>query len=227
MTWLSLENVQFSHVPTGEKGHDAGTGNAYQFDLQLEAGNILAVHGRSGSGKSTLLDIIAGFLNPTVGKITLDDRDITGLPPSEREISVLFQKNNLFEHLSVLQNVCLGLSPDKTPDFRQTQRAIHMIARVGLVNFENRKASILSGGQMQRTALARELLRQTKLILLDEPFNGLDEESREVMLPMLRQAVEERRCSIILVTHDLQSVTRIVDCVGEIRDRKFTPSATG
>lgn len=96
-----------------------------------------------------------------------------------------------------------------------------MISRVGLQHFENRTISTLSGGQMQRTALARELLRQTKLILLDEPFNGLDEESREVMMVILKQAVRERQCSIILVTHDVQSIRSIVDVLAEVKDGKL------
>jgi len=221
LTLLEVENVRFSYQLNHKSGQGPDLGPIFEFDLQLDAGKIFAITGRSGSGKSTLLDLLAGFLKPVEGMIVLDDHDITNKIPSERQISILFQKNNLFEHLNVLDNVCLGLSPNKRPTKIQKQEAMRMISRVGLQHFENRTISTLSGGQMQRTALARELLRQTKLILLDEPFNGLDEESREVMMVILKQAVRERQCSIILVTHDVQSIRSIVDVLAEVKDGKL------
>jgi thiamine transport system ATP-binding protein len=221
LTLLEVENIRFSYQLSHKSGQGPGFGPIFEFDLQLDAGKIFAITGRSGSGKSTLLDLLAGFLKPSEGMIILDDHDITNEIPSERQISILFQKNNLFEHLNVLDNVCLGLCPNKRPTKIQKQEAMRMISRVGLQHFENRTISTLSGGQMQRTALARELLRQTKLILLDEPFNGLDEESREVMMVILKQAVRERQCSIILVTHDVQSIRSIVDVLAEVKDGKL------
>jgi len=217
LTLLSVENIRFSYQNSDEDRLDADLTPVFEFDLQLDAGKILAITGRSGSGKSTLLDLLAGFLKPIEGTIILDNHDITDKIPSERQISVLFQKNNLFEHLNVLDNVCLGLSPNKSPSNSQKQQAMQMISRVGLLHFESRAVSTLSGGQMQRTALARELLRQTRLILLDEPFNGLDEKSREVMMDILKQVVGERQCSVILVTHDVQSISAIVDVVAEVK----------
>jgi thiamine transport system ATP-binding protein len=221
LTLLEVENIRFSYQLNHKSGQGLDLGPIFEFDLQLDAGKIFAITGRSGSGKSTLLDLLAGFLKPFKGMIILDDHDITNEIPSERQISILFQKYNLFEHLNVLDNVCLGLSPNKRPTKIQKQEAMRMISRVGLQRFENRTISTLSGGQMQRTALARELLRQTKLILLDEPFNGLDEESREVMMVILKQAVRERQCSIILVTHDVQSIRSIVDVLAEVKDGKL------
>jgi thiamine transport system ATP-binding protein len=221
LTLLEVENIRFSYQLSHKSGQGSDFGPIFEFDLQLDAGKIFAITGRSGSGKSTLLDLLAGFLKPVEGMIVLDDHDITNKIPSERQISILFQKNNLFEHLNVLDNVCLGLSPNKRPTKIQKQEAMRMISRVGLQHFENRTISTLSGGQMQRTALARELLRQTKLILLDEPFTGLDEESREVMMVILKQAVRERQCSIILVTHDVQSIRSIIDILAEVKDGKL------
>ncbi len=221
MTWLKLEAVQFSYASTKTNSGVAGTGVEYDFSLQLGVGEILAVCGKSGSGKSTLIDLITGFLRPTSGRIILDSTDITSLPPSKRQVSVLFQNNNLFEHMGVLENVCLGLNPNSSPTTEQKQQAKHMLARVGLANYENRRADSLSGGQMQRTALARELLRGSKLILLDEPFNGLDEETRDIMLPLLKYATAEQKSSILLVTHDLKSVEEIIDGTGEVREGRF------
>jgi thiamine transport system ATP-binding protein len=208
LNWLELRDLQFSYAGADDE--------AYDFNLQMGVGAILAIVGKSGSGKSTLLDLIAGFLKPASGNIFLNGHEITHLPPSKRQISILFQKYNLFEHLAVMQNVCLGLNPNSVPTRTQIERATKMLRRVGLGNFENRRATTLSGGQKQRVALARELLRQSSLILLDEPFSGMDEETRDIMLPLLKHAVNTAKRSIILVTHDLQSVEGIVDHVGEI-----------
>ncbi|MCP4183753.1 MAG: ATP-binding cassette domain-containing protein [Hyphomicrobiales bacterium] len=221
MTLLEVENIRFSYELDHKSRQSSDLEPGFEFNLQLDAGKIFAIAGRSGSGKSTLLDLLAGFLIPGAGKIILDDHDITDENPSKRQISILFQNNNLFEHLNVLDNVCLGLSPNKRPTKVQKQKAIQMISRVGLQHFEGRMVATLSGGQMQRVALARELLRQTKLILLDEPFNGLDEDSREVMMAILKQAVRERQRSIILVTHDIQSIRSIVDILAEVKDGKL------
>lgn len=206
---LKISNLQFSRVEDIDM--------KYQFDLVLEPGKIMAVTGRSGAGKSTLLDLIAGFLQPAGGEIILDNNNITNLAPHKRNTSILFQKNNLFEHLSALDNICLGLSPNSRPTSQQTQLARDMLSKVELSGYENRRASTLSGGQMQRVALAREILRKSKLILLDEPFTGLDEETRQIMASILRQSVEKSDRTIILVTHDLDAVTQIVDCTGEVR----------
>jgi len=221
LTLLELQNLRFSYGSNNNGGQGADIDPEFVYCLQLDAGKIFAIVGRSGAGKSTLLDLLAGFLKPKSGRIILDGRDITDKLPWQRGISILFQNNNLFDHLSVLDNVCLALSPDRRPSKSQKQQALQMISRVGLRHYENRLTRTLSGGQMQRTALARELLRQTKLILLDEPFNGLDEESREIMMVILQQAVRERHCSIILVTHDVQSMKPIIDATAEVKEGKL------
>ena len=226
MTWLEITNLQFSHI--GSKNirsngalRDIAPNISYNFDLTLPAGKILALGGRSGVGKSTLLDLIAGFLQPVAGQIILDGHNITTLSPSRRQISLLFQKNNLFEHLTIMENICLGLNPNSSPTHDDITIVTQMISDVGLKGFETRRAGTLSGGQMQRTALARELLRDTKLILLDEPFNGLDEETRQIMLPLLLTAVNDQKRSIILVTHDLQSIAKITNFCAIVEDGKI------
>ncbi|MCF6321154.1 MAG: ATP-binding cassette domain-containing protein [Rhizobiaceae bacterium] len=213
MTHLQLKNLQFSY-----SGDNAAS---YQFDMKLPAGKILAIGGRSGAGKSTLLDLIAGFLKPTQGSIILDGVDITRLAPAKRHISILFQKNNLFEHLSVEANIGLGLNPNSQVNTAQVQQINEILGTIGLKGYAKRRANTLSGGQMQRVALARELLRDTKLILLDEPFNGLDDETRDIMQTLLKSAVNNAKRSIILISHDLPASDKISDLSGRIENGRF------
>lgn len=214
MNLLELDNLNFSY-PSADA-------SAYHFDMQLEAGKILAIVGKSGAGKSTFLDLVAGFLAPASGSIKIDGHDITHEPPSNRQVSILFQKNNLFEHLSVLSNACFGLNPISAPTSAQKEKASHMLESVGLKGYENLIAASLSGGEIQRVALAREMLRDTRIILLDEPFNGLDDATRISILPLFRQAVEGANRSIIMVTHDLPDIEGIIDQAAKIEDRKLT-----
>lgn len=215
MSFLHINDLEFSYPNSTQN---------YQFNLSLEAGKILALTGRSGTGKSTLLDLIAGFQHPSAGQIVLDGVDIISLSPANRQVSILFQKNNLFEHLSVLENVCLAINPNSKPTAKQVRQANLMLEKVEMAGFAYQQADQLSGGQMQRVALARELLRNSKLLLLDEPFNGLDEETQEIILPLLNNAVKAADRSIILVTHDLDSVSDIVDRVVELRSGQIIAS---
>jgi len=213
LTLLELKNLRFSYTkePTGE----------FQFDLKLPAGKILAIGGRSGAGKSTLLELIAGFGKPAGGQIFIDGREITHLPPAKRQVSILFQKNNLFEHLSVLENIALGLNPNSPPDSSQTKDIMETLTTIGLAEFTDRRADTLSGGQMQRVALARELLRDTRLLLLDEPFTGLDDETRDIMLPLIKNATANGQRSVILVSHDQPGADSIIDLKGIIKNNRY------
>ena len=211
MKLLEIDTLKFSY--------DAQ--NKFEFDLQLSSGKIMVLQGKSGSGKSTLLDLIGGFLQPTSGTIVLGGHDITHLQPSARQVSVLFQKNNVFEHLSVINNVCLALNTTTRPSVEQKNMARKMLDKVGMAQYSTRRAHTLSGGQMQRVALAREMLRPSKLMLLDEPFNGLDDENLNAILPLLQSVIADNQRSIILVTHDLQSVEKIADCIAQIRDGRI------
>ena len=146
---LVLEDVHYAHP---------GQPHPYVFSMEASAGEITAVRGASGSGKSTLLDLVAGFLKPTGGRILLDGKDLTLLPPEARPVSILFQSESLFEHLSAARNVALGLPPGiGQPDLdRQIADALD---EVGLSGIGAQRAETLSGGQKQRVALARTLLR--------------------------------------------------------------------
>ncbi len=142
-------------------------------DLDIEAGRLVAVIGPSGAGKSTLLATIAGFLTPVVGRVLWRGADITGLAPGKRPLAMLFQDGNLFPHLSVEQNVALGIRPDMKLSADAWEKVRVALARVGLDGLGPRKPGQLSGGQQSRAALARVLVQGRPLVLLDEPFAAL------------------------------------------------------
>lgn len=191
---LHIEDLIFSHTAEDP---------SYQFSLDMRPGDIVSVKGQSGSGKSTLLDLIAGFQLPTSGVLEWQGSNLLPQPPEKRPVTILFQNHNLFDHLSALQNVSLGLTggePQQPADVKK--QATAALAKVGLETQLNQRAATLSGGQQQRVALARAMLRDKPVLLLDEPFNGLDDDTRIDMYGIIRNLAEiERRC-ILLVTHD-------------------------
>ena len=159
-----------------------------------------AVIGASGSGKSTLLALVAGFLAPTRGRLIWDGRDITDLTPGQRPVSILFQNHNLFPHLTVKQNVGMGLRPDLRLDRTQQAQVAQVLDQVGLSGTEDRRPAALSGGQQSRVALARVLLRARPLLLLDEPFAALGPALKSEMLALLAQVASDT--TVLMVTHD-------------------------
>ncbi len=173
----------------------------YCYDFSLGEGEIIAISGVSGAGKSTLLDLIAGFLMPNKGEINLNGQDILSLPPEKRPVSILFQSDNLFEHLSMNKNIALASLGNENSNENQTAIS-NALKDVGLENFGNQLASNLSGGQKQRVALARTLLRNKPILLLDEPFTGLDEENAKDMQALLRKLVKQHKWHTIIVTHN-------------------------
>ena len=171
-------------------------------DWQVAPGARLAVIGPSGAGKSSLLAAIAGFYAPASGRIWLDGRDLTGLPPGERPLSILFQDQNLFPHLSVAQNLGLGIRPDLRLALPDHARVAEALERVGLSGFGARKPAQLSGGQASRAALARVLLRARPLLLLDEPFAALGPALKGEMLALLAEVAGETGATVLMVTHE-------------------------
>ena len=171
------------------------------FDLKVAEGDMVIVTGPSGSGKSTLLNLIAGFEPAESGTILLDGRDCTGLSPSRRPVSMLFQEHNLFGHLSVETNVGFGIGPRLS--FNSTERTAiaKAIARVGLGGKEHRLPHELSGGERQRAAFARTLLQDRPILLLDEPFASLGPNLRTEMMTLLQELQAERARTILAVTH--------------------------
>jgi len=191
---LKLNNVRFSYSSEAPK---------YVFELEVGPGEIVGVAGKSGSGKSTLLDLIAGFQSANEGTITLENADITALRPEDRPVSILFQNNNTFGHLSAMQNVLLGGSDE--------EKATNALDEVGLADFADQKCSLLSGGQQQRVALARTLTRNQPILLLDEPFSALDSETAEHMRQLVKSLVLKNKWHTILVSHHEQDFAALTD----------------
>jgi thiamine transport system ATP-binding protein len=174
----------------------------FSFELQLPAGQCTAVMGASGSGKSTLLNLLAGFVPISRGRLMLDGRDATHLAPAQRPVTSLFQEHNLFSHLSVFDNVGLGLHPGLRLNESQRQQVNEALVQVGLEGFGKRLPAALSGGERQRVALARSLVRHQPILLLDEPFSALDPARRQDMLHLVDQLRQSMKLTVMLVTHE-------------------------
>ena len=153
---LSIQNVQYRYKDADD---------VYHYTLKAKPKEVVAILGQSGSGKSTLLDIVAGFVEPSAGSITLDDKELLGLPVEKRPVSILFQSHNLFEHLSVQKNILLGVSKVLKDSIEEVEKVQAILKEVGLEAFEHTLASKLSGGQQQRVALARVLMRREPILL--------------------------------------------------------------
>jgi thiamine transport system ATP-binding protein len=178
-------------------------------DLRVEAGAAVAVVGPSGGGKSTLMGAIAGFVPVEAGRVTWAGRDLGALPPAARPVTLVFQEHNLFPHLSVAQNVGLGLHPGlrlKAADREAVDRALEA---VGLAGHGTRLPGEISGGERSRVALARALLRKRPLLLLDEPFAALGPALRAEMLDLVARIRAETGATLMMVSHEPRDAFRI------------------
>ena len=179
------------------------------FDLVVPRGTLAALIGASGAGKSTLLALVGGFEKPTSGRILVDGVDITDLAPARRPVTTLFQEHNLFAHLTVAQNVGLGLDPGLRLDAAQKMQVNQALERVGLAGMEQRLPRALSGGERQRVALARSLVRARPLLLLDEPFAALGPALRRDMLDLVDTLRRETGITVVLVSHEPADARRV------------------
>ncbi|AXI40758.1 ATP-binding cassette domain-containing protein [Sulfitobacter sp. SK011] len=182
-------------------------------DMTLDQGQKYAVIGPSGAGKSTLLSAICGFIPLYQGRIIWDGRDITDAVPGARPMTMLFQDNNLFPHLTVAQNVGLGLRANLRLSAADNDRVTDALDRVGLSDHAGKRPGALSGGQQSRAALARVLVQARPLVLLDEPFAALGPALRNDMLDLMCDLVSETKATLIMVTHAPEDVRRIADQV--------------
>ena len=193
---LRVDSLTFAHP---------GQAIPYDFSLVAHAGEVTSVSGASGSGKSTLLDLLAGFLTPTGGSVELDGQDLLPLPPEHRPLSLLLQSDSLFDHLSAASNIALGLPAGSTKQ-EIREKTAGVLAEVGLPDIGQQVAATLSGGQKQRVALARTLLRARPILLLDEPFSALDDDTRASVRDLVRTLTVRHRWYTILVSHHADDV---------------------
>lgn len=180
-----------------------------RFTTSIAQGEKVAILGPSGAGKSTLLNLIAGFLPPASGTLMLEGRDHTHTPPSQRPVSMLFQENNLFSHLTVRQNIGLGMSPRLKLNAEQQRKLAVIAGQMGIETMLDRLPGELSGGQRQRAALARCLVREQPILLLDEPFSALDPALRQEMLQLVDDVCQRQQLTLLMVSHSVEDAARI------------------
>lgn len=191
-------------------------------DWQVAKAAKVAVIGPSGAGKSTLLMALAGFV-PHDGRITWNSADLAQLAPGDRPLSILFQDQNLFPHLTVAQNLGLGISPSLRLSATDQAQIATTLARVGLAGMSTRKPAQLSGGQLGRAALARALLRARPLLLLDEPFAALGPALKAEMLDLVTETADETGATVLMVTHDPADARRFADLTVLVADGVAAP----
>ncbi|MFH4747624.1 thiamine ABC transporter ATP-binding protein [Vibrio harveyi] len=215
---LVLDDVQYTYQR-----------ELFRFELDIQRGQIVSLMGPSGAGKSTLLALVAGFINPDQGDILVDGESIVSKEPYLRPFSMLFQEHNLFAHLSVRDNIGLGLHPGLKLTTDQELLVEQAAMQVGVAEYLDRLPEHLSGGQRQRVALARCFVQPHPMWLLDEPFSALDPVLREEMLTLVKQLAAERGITVLMVTHHLSDARAIashfafvaggqVEASGEIRE---------
>ena len=195
-------------------------------NFSLEEGNILCILGPSGCGKTTILNSIGGFIKNDFGQIILNGEDISLLNPEDRNVSTVFQSYGLFNNKNVLENVAYGLKFRNVKKQDRIKKAMEILEIVGLNGYENRKVYELSGGQRQRVALARSLVINPRLILLDEPFSNLDKNLRITMRNEIKKLVKYFKMTTILVTHDQEDAFTMADRVILMNEGKIIQNST-
>ena len=206
---IKLDNVKISHGKF-----------SLQADFEIEKGKKIALLGPSGGGKSTLLSAIAGFKTPDRGRIFFENTDITSTPPAKRPIALLFQNHNLFPHLSVRNNIALGITTTLKLSLKEIETIDKALLRVGLDGLGNKMPSELSGGQQQRVALARCLIRKQPILCLDEPFAALGPALKKEMLDLVQEIAETTNATLLMVTHQPDDASYITDQTILIADGK-------
>lgn len=190
-------------------------------NLYVRRGEFMTLLGPSGCGKTTLLRMIAGFLQPDEGVITLDGKDIAGLPPHLRPLNTVFQRYALFPHLDVYDNIAFGLKLKKVPQEEIHKRVRKVLKLVAMSDYEDRDVETLSGGQQQRIAIARAIVNQPKVLLLDEPLAALDLKMRKDMQIELKEMHRKLGITFIYVTHDQEEALTLSDTIVVLNEGKI------
>ena len=183
----------------------------YDFNLTINEGEFVTFLGPSGCGKTTILRMLAGFETPTSGEILFNGKDISELPPNERKFNTVFQKYALFPHLNIYDNISFGLKEKKVPKNEIKKKVKRVLEIVDLEGFEKRKIDSLSGGQQQRIAIARAIVNEPRILLLDEPLSALDYKMRQEMQIELKNMHKELGITFIFVTHDQEEALMMSD----------------
>ena len=194
--------------------------------LKIYRGELFAILGGSGCGKSTLLRMLAGFEQPSGGRILIDGVDITATPPYERPVNMMFQSYAVFPHMTVEQNVAYGLKKERMPRGQRAQRVQEMLKMVQLSDLAQRKPEQLSGGQRQRVALARALIKRPKVLLLDEPLAALDKKLREQTQFELMNLQDQLGITFVLVTHDQEEAMTLATRIAVMNEGQFVQVGT-
>jgi putrescine transport system ATP-binding protein len=194
--------------------------------LKIYKGEIFCLLGASGCGKTTLLRMLGGFETPTSGKILIDGEDMTGVPPYERPVNMMFQSYALFPHMNVERNVAFGLKQDRLPRTEIQERVATMLELVKMSDYAKRMPHQLSGGQRQRVALARSLVKRPKLLLLDEPLGALDKKLREHTQFELISLQDKLGVTFIVVTHDQEEAMTLASRIGVMDHGEIVQAGT-
>ncbi|MFA9431209.1 ABC transporter ATP-binding protein [Egicoccus sp. AB-alg2] len=187
-------------------------------DLDIRSGEFITLLGASGSGKSTLLNILAGFVPPTAGAVEVDGRDLTRVPPSKRDLGMVFQHYALFPHMSVFDNVAFPLRRRRVEKAQVRRRVFEALDTVELAHLAERRPSELSGGQQQRVAFARAIVFHPRVLLMDEPLGALDKRLREQLQLEIKRLHRELGITFVFVTHDQQEALAMSDRIALLRD---------
>ena len=194
--------------------------------FRVEPGEFLSLLGPSGCGKTTTLRMLAGFEEPSAGRIRISGKDVIGTPPHKRDVNTVFQAYALFPHMSVAENVAYGLRQKGVPKSEQRQRVIDSLEMVKMRSFADRKPTQLSGGQQQRIALARALINRPGVLLLDEPLGALDRQLREQMQIELKLLQSQLGITFIFVTHDQGEALSMSDRIAVMRGGRIEQLAS-
>lgn len=185
-------------------------------ELSIAAGEVFAILGSTGSGKTVLMESIAGAYPIESGRILLDGKDIEGLPIQQRHLGILYQDYALFPHMTVHDNIAYGLKRQRASRDEIERRVSAMLELFGIEHIAGRHPGVISGGESQRTALARALVLEPEILILDEPFSALDPTTKRMMYDMLRDVHARFGCTIVFVTHDFHEAQTLADRVGII-----------
>ena len=216
---IELRHISKVYSDNGFKAVD-------DFNLEVKRGEFVTFLGPSGCGKTTTLRMIAGFEMPTSGEILLNGEDISQLPANKRPINTVFQRYALFPHMNIYDNIAFGLKLKKLPKEEIRKKVKRVLDIVDLEGFENRKISTLSGGQQQRIAIARALVNEPEILMLDEPLGALDLKMRQEMQLELKHMHDELGITFIYVTHDQEEALTMSDKIVVLSEGRILQMGT-